>query len=119
MGRTTPATRPGVVAVLEHLLRDVPGPMVVIWDGVPMPRRPVINECWANGAAQRMHLERLPADAPELHPDEGVWQQRTGVEWRHLGCVDRHHRWNDLRTAVKRVRRKPRIRNGCFAGAGL
>jgi transposase len=108
-----------VVAFLEHLLREVSGRMIIIWDGAPMHRSQVIKEFLANGAAQRMHLERLPAYAPELNPDEGVWQQLKGVEWRNLCGFDLHHLWNELRTAVKRVRRKPRILKGCFAGAGL
>jgi hypothetical protein len=30
----------------------------------------------------RLHLERLPAYAPELHADEGLWQPLTGAERR-------------------------------------
>jgi transposase len=108
-----------VVAFLEHLLREVPGHMVIIWDGAPIHRSQVIKEFLANGAAQRLHLERLPTYAPELNPAEGVWQQLKGVELRNLCCSDLHHLWNELRTAVKRVRRKPCILKGCFAGAGL
>jgi transposase len=108
-----------VVAFLEHLLREVPGRMVVIWDGAPIHRSHVIKEFLTNGAAQRMHLERLPAYAPELNPDEGVWQQLKGVELRNLCCFDLRHLWDELRTAVKRVRRQPRILKGCFTGAGL
>ena len=62
-----------VVAFLEHLLREVPGRMVVIWDGSPIHRSHTIKEFLANGAAQRLHLERLPAYAPDLNPDEGLW----------------------------------------------
>jgi hypothetical protein len=69
-----------VVACLEHLLREVPGRMVLIRDGSPIHRSHTIEEFLANGAAQRLHLERLPAYAPELNPDEGVWQQLKGVE---------------------------------------
>jgi transposase len=108
-----------VVAFLEHLRREVSGQMVIIWDGAPMHRSQAIKAFLANGAAQRMHLERLPAYAPELNPDEGVWQQLKGVELRNLCCFDLHHLWHELRTAVKRVRHKPRILKGCFAGAGL
>ena len=61
-----------VVAFLEHLLREVPGRMVLIWDGSLIHRSQTIQEFLANGAAQRIHLERLPAYAPELNPDEGV-----------------------------------------------
>ncbi|HZC02484.1 MAG TPA: transposase [Gammaproteobacteria bacterium] len=39
-----------------------------------MHRSQVIRDFLANGAAQRLHLERLPAYAPELNPGEGLWQ---------------------------------------------
>jgi transposase len=108
-----------VVAFLEHLLREIPGRLVIIWDGAPIHRSRVIRDFLANGAAQRMHLERLPAYAPELNPGEGLWQQLKGVELRNLCCFDLRHLWAALRAAVKRVRYKPRILKGCFAGAGL
>jgi transposase len=112
-------TSANVVAFLEHLLREVSGRMVRMWDGAPMHRSHLIQEFLANGAAQRLHLERLPAYAPELNPGEGLWQQLKGVELRNLCCVDIPHLRGELRDAVKRVRRKPRILQGCFQGAGL
>jgi transposase len=108
-----------VVAFLEHLLREVPGPIVVIWDGASIHRSHTIQEFLANGAAQSLHLERLPAYAPELNPGEGLWQQLKGVELRNVCCFDIPHLRGELRDAVKRVRRKPRILTGCFQGAGL
>jgi transposase len=106
-----------VVAFLEHLLREVPGRMVVIWDGAPIHRRQLIKEFLANGAAQRLHVERLPAYAPALNPGEGLWEQRKGVERRHVGSFTLPHLRHERRDAVKRVRRKPRVRHGCFRGA--
>ena len=108
-----------VVAFLEHLLREVPGRMVMIWDGAPIHRSHLIQKFLANGAAQRLHVERLPAYAPELNPGEGLWQQLKGVELRNLCCVNLPHLRRELRNAVKRVRRKARILKGCFKGAGL
>jgi transposase len=108
-----------VVAFLEHLLREVPGRMVLIWDGAPIHRSHVIKEFLANGAALRLHLERLPAYAPELNPGEGLWQQLKGVELRNVCCVNLSHLRHELRDAVHRVRQKPRIIHGCFKGAGL
>ena len=108
-----------VVACLEHLLREVPGRMVIIGDGAPMHRRQVIQDFLGNGTAQRIHVERLPAYAPELNPGEGLWQQLKGVEWRNVCCVNLPHLRHELRDAVRRVRRKPRIIHGCFKGAGL
>ncbi len=108
-----------VVAFLEHLRREVPGRMVLIWDGAPIHRSHTIKEFLAKGAAQRLHLERLPAYAPELNPDEGLWQQLKGVERRHVCCFTIPHLRRELRDAVKRVRRKPRLIQGFFRGAKL
>jgi transposase len=108
-----------VVAFLEHLLREVPGRMVLIWDGAPIHRSHVIKEFLANGAAPRLHLERLPAYAPELNPGEGLWQQLKGVELRNLCCFNIPHLRRELRDAVKRVRRKARLIQSFFRGAKL
>jgi transposase len=98
-----------VVAFLEHLLREVPGRMIIIWDGAPIHRSQVIKAFLANGAAQRMHLERLPAYAPELNPGEGLWEQLTGVERRNVCGFNLPHLRHELRDAVKRVRQTPRV----------
>jgi transposase len=108
-----------VVAFLEHLLREVPGRMVLIWDGAPVHRSHVIKKFLANGAAQRLHVERLPAYAPDLNPGEGLWHQLKGVELRNVCCFNLPHLRRELRDAVKRVRRKPRILRGFFHGANL
>jgi transposase len=108
-----------VVAFLEHLLREVSTRMVIVWDGSPIHRSHLIQEFLAGGAAQRLHLERLPAYAPELNPDENLWQHLKGVELRNVCCVNLPHLRGELRDAVKRVRRKPRLIHGFFRGANL
>jgi transposase len=108
-----------VVGFLEHLLREVPGHMAIIWDGAPMPRRHTIRAFRTTGASQRLHGERLPAHAPELNAGEGLWAPRKGVELRNVCCLTIRHLRHALQQAVKRVRRKPRIIKGCFAGAKL
>jgi transposase len=114
-----PINSADVVAFLDHLLREVPGRMVLIWDGAPIHRSQTIKEFLASGAAPRIHLEQLPAYAPELNPGEGLWAQLKGVELRNVCCFSLPHLRAELRDAVKRVRRKPRILQGCFQGAGL
>jgi hypothetical protein len=96
-----------------------PLPNGAAWGGGPDPSPPPIREFLAKGAAQRLHLERLPAYAPELNPGEGLWAQLKGVERRHLCGGNLPHRKRELRDAVKRVRRKLRSIRGFFRGAGL
>jgi transposase len=93
--------------------------MVIIWDGSPIHRSHTIKEFLANGASPRLHLERLPAYAPELNPGEGLWQQLKGVELRNVCCFNIPHLGHELCDAMKRVRRKPRILQGFFRGTGL
>ena len=108
-----------VVAFVAQLLREVPGRLVIIWEGAPLHRRQVIKAFLANGAAARLHLERLPAYAPDLNPGEGLWAYLKGVDLRHVCCVNLPHLRHELRDAVTRVRRKVRILKGWFTGAGL
>jgi transposase len=112
-------TSEDVAAFLEHLLREVPGRLVIIWDGAPIQRSRVLQDFLAHGAAPRIHVECLPAYAPELNPGEGLWGHLKGVELRNgCGFTIRHLR-RELHDAVKRVRRKPRIIRGCFEGVKL
>jgi transposase len=108
-----------VIAFLAHLRREVPGRMVMMWDGAPIHRSHAMQEFLATGASPRIHLERLPAYAPELNPGEGLWAPLKGVERRHVCGFDIPHLRGELRDAVKRVRRKRRLLQGCFQGVGL
>ncbi len=62
-----------VVGFLRVLLRKISGKSVLIWDGSPIHRAHEIKDFLKRGAAKRLHLEQLPGDAPDLNPDEGIW----------------------------------------------
>jgi hypothetical protein len=62
---------PDVVRFLKHSLRQIPGKLLVVWDGSPIHRCKAVKEFLAEGSAARVQLERLPGYAPELNPDEG------------------------------------------------
>ena len=100
---------------LQHLLRHLPGPLLVLWDGAPIHRAPPIKDLLAQGAAQRLHLERLPAYAPEVNPDEGIWNYLKRVELRNLVCHDLPELRRELQLAVRRLRRKPHVIHGCIS----
>lgn len=108
-----------ILAFLKHLLRQIPGRLLIIWDGVSIHRSQPIRDFLAAGAAKRIQLERLPAYAPDLNPDEGVWAHLKQVELRNHCCDDLQHLRREFRKATKRLRAKPRVIRGCFAGAGL
>jgi transposase len=94
----------GVVGFLRVLLRKVPGKLLVIWDGSPIHKGQPIKDFLKRGAAKRLHLERLPGYAPDLNPDEGIWDYLKRVELANVCCRD----LADLRTHVIRARERLR-----------
>ena len=110
---------PAVVAFLRQLLRQVRGKLLVIWDGAPIHRCQAVKDFLAAGAATRLHLERLPAYAPELNPDEGVWNLLKRGELKNRCCRDLDElRW-ELGLALRRLRRRRDRLTACFRHAGL
>jgi len=60
-----------VVAFLRHLLHQVHGPLIILLDNGKAHRGEPVQELLAR--TTRLHLEPFPPYAPELNPDEGVW----------------------------------------------
>ena len=108
-----------VVQFLEHLLRHIGGKVLVLWDGASIHRSQVVKDYLANGAAGRIHLERFPGYAPELNPDEGIWNYLKGVELKNLACRNLAHLSQELHKAKERLRHKTNVILGCIKQAGL
>jgi transposase len=109
---------PAVVRFLQHLLRQIPGPLLVIWDGAPIHRAQVVKDFLAQGAAERLQLEPLPGYAPELNPAEGVWRYLKHVELRNVCCDDLPELRGEVRLAVKRLRHQRHVLHGCLVQCG-
>jgi transposase len=110
---------PDVVQFLRQLLRCIPGKVLVIWDGAPIHRARPIKDFLAQGAARRLRLEQLPGYAPELNPDEGIWQYLKHVELRNVRCHDLAHLHDELTRAAKRLRHKKHVIQGCVRQVGI
>jgi transposase len=118
MVRRKALTSADSVIFLKHLLRHIRGNVLVIWDGSPIHRGDV-RTFLAEGGATRLHLEQLPPYAPDLNPDEGVWQYLKNVAMRNLCCLNLKHLHRELTLAITRLRRQPHLIQACFAGAGV
>jgi transposase len=109
---------PTIVQFLQHLLRHLPGQLLVIWDGASIHRAQPGKDVLAAGAAARLQLEVLPGYAPELNPIEGVWRYLKHVELRNFGCDDLPELRRELGLAAKRLRRKRHVLAGCMTPCG-
>ena len=114
-----PFQSPAVVQFLKQVHRQVSGKLLVVWDGAPIHRSKVIKAFLAGDAAEWLQVERLPAYAPELNPDEGVWHHLKGVELKNVLCQHLGHLRAELRKAKERLRHKRPVLRACYARPGL
>jgi transposase len=110
---------PAIVRFLRHLLRHIPGKLLVIWDGLPAHRSHLVKEFLSQGGTRRIHLEQLPGYAPDLNPDEGIWRYLKYVELRNVCCHTLAELRYELRKATARLRHKSDIIQACFREARL
>jgi putative transposase len=95
-------TASDVAMFLRGLLRHVRGPIILLWDRGSIHKGPAIEEI--QRVYPRLHLEELPAYAPELNPVEQLWNDFKGHTANSL-----HRDTRDLRRTLqantRRVRR--------------
>ncbi len=108
----------GVVGFLRVLLRKIRGKVLVIWDGSPIHQGQPIRDFLRRGAAKRLHLERLPGYAPDLNPDEGIWNYLKRVELKNRCCGDLAELDLELRRAKERLRHKRDLIRACSVHCG-
>jgi transposase len=107
-----------IIQFLKQLHQHLPGPVIVIWDGVN-PHRSIATRQFVEQEANWLTLIRLPAYAPELNPVEGAWSwyKRTVVG---NFCPEGHgplHR--TLRLARRRLNRRRSLLLGFLHKSGL
>ena len=108
-----------VTQFLRHILREVSGKLTVVWDGLPAHWGSKVRTFLSEGAARRLHLEQLPSYAPDLNPDEGVWNWLKNVEMKNLCCRSIDRLKTELRRAKERLRHKTPIIKSFFQEVGL
>ncbi len=102
--RTAACHAQGGGGVLRVLLRTIRGTVLVLWDGAPLHQGQPSTEFLTRGAAKRVHLERLPGSAPDLHPDEGICNALQRVELQNRCGGDLAARDLERRRAKERLR---------------
>jgi transposase len=107
-----------VVGFLRVLRRKLRGRLLIIWDGSPIHRCQAVKDFLKRGAAKRLHLEQLPGYAPDLNPDEGIWNYLKRVELANVCCRDLAHLRAEVIRARERLRHKRDIIQACSRQCG-
>jgi transposase len=107
-----------VIEFLQHLLRHIPGRLLIVWDGLPTHRSRRVRDFVAQ-YGRLIQLEYLPAYAPELNPVKYIWGY-----WKHheLPNVCPKTYWELsywARKTLRRMRRRPTLVEAFWRQAGL
>lgn len=118
--QTSSIKGPDVIRFVDHLLEAVPGKLLLVWDGNTIHRSKLVQAALAEPArAERIQVERLPAYAPELNPDEGVWRYLKHVELKNVVCSDLLELKQELHAATERLKQRKDVLSSCIRHAGL
>jgi len=106
------------VGFLKHLLGQIAGKLLVVWDGAAIHRGKAVKAFLSAGAAKRLQLLCLPGYAPELNPAEGVWRWVKRVALGNVCCDDRSALRYELGLAFAKLRRRPGVLKACLERVG-
>ncbi len=104
--------------IFEALDAAYPGPLLVVWDGLPSHRSRLVREFVA-ATEGGLVLERLPAYAPELNPVEylcGYWKHH---ELPNFCPKDFVQLSGHDRRALRRIQRRPHLVTAFWKQANL
>lgn len=115
-----PITGVQVVWFLKHLSARLPGGRFwIFWDGAPIHRSRVVQQFLTTVPADRFRIEALPGYAPDLNPDEGVWNTLKNDELANVSCLDLPALRAQVRAATQRLQHRPDRVRSFFQEAGL
>ncbi len=105
-----------VVAFLQHLLSQIAGAIVLVWDKHPIHCRRMVKDFLK--CHPRIHLYEFPTSAPELNPTEFVWTQVS-----ESTASTAPHNSTELQAnvcaGIARTRRSPRRLWACIFASDL
>jgi len=105
---------PDVCAFLRALLHHLRGPVIVLWDRIKIHRGPLIRDLLRR--FPRLRIEYFPAYAPELNPDEHVWQLAKAA-LANGRPDDLRVLTRDVRTTLRRLSTSQRHLRACITHA--
>ncbi|MEU9380218.1 transposase [Streptomyces sp. NPDC048279] len=90
---------------------------MLVWDNVRLHLTAGMRE-WAAANVHLLTIFQLPAYAPDLNPQEGIWSLVKG-EVGNLAAADLAQITKAVKRRLKQIQYRPDTVDGCLAGTGL
>jgi putative transposase len=107
-----------IVAHLDALHQQLPGLLVLLWDGLPSHRSAKVQHYLADNG-DWLTVERFPAYAPELNPVEYIFSPMKGKDVANFCPDTREQLRQQVDTAQQRLRSQPDELYDFLAASGL
>lgn len=106
------------IEFLRHLLRHLPGDLMIVWDGLRVHHSRAVR-AFAASQEGRIELQFLPAYAPELNPTEYIWGHLKQHEIPNFCPRDLSQLSHTAIRCLRRMRRRPALVTAFWRQAGL
>jgi hypothetical protein len=106
-----------VAAFLKNLLKELTGPILIVWDRSVPHRSKKVQALWNNNP--RLHLSFLPPYAPELNPVEYVWSYTKMNPLANVTAMDITDLTTGTRRSVRSIQKKPYLLGSFIRASGL
>lgn len=107
------------IRTLRHVMKCVRGGIALLWDGLPAHRAKAVKDFLSAHKSRFKMVERFPAYAPELNPQEYLWSASKGRDMSNF-CPSRD---NDLhrqtKKSLRRIQRTESVLQGALKKSGL
>lgn len=105
-----------VVQFLRQLLKHLRGPVTLLWDNSQSHRGRLVSAFLVRHP--RVHTHRFPGYAPELNPDEFVWNQLKRA-LANSAPRDLNHLKQLLHPPLQRLRQSQKLLWSCIHASEL
>lgn len=104
---------------LTHLVRHIKGRVALFWDGLAQHRARIVRNYLRTHKHRFVMVERFPAYAPELNPQEYIWASSKTKDF--AGYVPKEAGELLLRAqkSIRRIQHSPGILRGALRASGL
>ena len=107
-----------IVEFLRSLRRQIQRPLEVIWDRINIhDKSRVVRKYLARNPS--IHTHPLPAYAPELNPDEGVWGHTKHARLSNFAAADVHELRKVVRAELEDLRERKDLLASFVMHSGL
>lgn len=117
-------TRGGVkkedtLQTLKHLIVHIKGTIALFWDGLAQHRALVVRDFLHTHKKRFAIVERFPAYAPELNPQEYIWSSSKTKDFAGYVPEEQGDLLLRAKRSIKRIQRSPDILRGALRASGL